>query len=288
MNAIIFEKTFRTQKRYQWLTLNYTLTGIDCNRKVSQSLKYEKCDAPIIWGAWDSNKIVDLRTSVVHSHKGNVLTLDTPLLGVRHPNSIEHIRAGLNGWMGDYNTSNVTPDRWNKISKHLNIEIKPFKPKGEDILIACERTNSYVSVNEESVQSWVDKTIQELRKYTDRKIVVRAKPTGPELRLNKNYENVVLQNDKKMLEVGEINYWALVARTSGIATKSVLDGIPTYVTYPKNHVYDIVEHTFQNIENPVEPDLSDWLSKIAYTTWTFEELQDGTMWRHFKDRFYED
>ena len=169
----------------------------------------------------------------------------------------------------------------------MNLQLKPFKPKGESILIACERTNAYVSRYEQKVEDWVDDVIYEIRKYSDRKIVVRAKPTGPRLTLKKKYENVVVENDKRMLEVGDINYWAVVARTSGIATKSVLDGVPTYSTYKDNHVYDIVEHSFENIENPVEPNLSGWLSKIAYTTWTFEELRDGTMWNHFKDRLYE-
>lgn len=288
MTAVVYEKTFRVSKRYQFETLNYTLTGITGQeRRVTLSDRYEKCQAPIIWGAWDTKEIIDCRTSVVHKHKGNFLHLDTPLLGVRHPNTIRHIRVGLNSWLGDYNNDNVTPARWNKLSKELNLQLKPFKPKGESILIACERTNAYVSRYEQKVEDWVDDVIYEIRKYSDRKIVVRAKPTGPRLTLKKKYENVVVENDKRMLEVGDINYWAVVARTSGIATKSVLDGVPTYSTYKDNHVYDIVEHSFENIENPVEPNLSGWLSKIAYTTWTFEELRDGTMWNHFKERLYE-
>jgi hypothetical protein len=285
MKAIVFRRTFREWKRYQRMAMECSCAGFDIDKEISSAKEYVKCEVPVIFGPWERRKIIDCRTSVAYTHQGDLMHLDCPLIGPRHPDEISHIRVGLNRWLWLPEELDNESDRWPKVSRELGLSSpQNFAPKGEDILVACDRIGSKGFFYKQ-FHKWIDNTINNIRKFSNRKIIIRAKHGGGRIALKREYLNTEVFNEKnQFLEVEDLNFWAIVARRGGMATKSVLAGVPTFTNEPANHAYCVSEHTFENIESPVAPDLSksDWLNKIAHVTWSFEEMKNGNMWSFFK------
>ena len=285
MQAIVFRKTIREHKHYQKTALECCYEGFDIDKKYSYSNQYEDCEVPVIFGPWERNKITNCRTSVAYTHQGNLMHLDCPLIGPRHPTKISHMRVGLGMWLWLPEELDNESDRWPKVSRELGLSSpQNFGPKGEDILVACDRIGSK-GFSKRKFHKWIDDTIKNIRKYSNRKIIIRAEHGGSRINLKKEYPNTEVFNEKnQFLEVEDVNYWAVVTRRGGMATKSVLAGVPTFTNESGNHAHCVSEHTFENIESPVPPDISgtNWLNKISHVTWSFEEMRNGDMWNFFR------
>jgi len=76
---------------------------------------------------------------------------------------------------GEYCNATPDPARWDLISKRLGISLKPWKKSGRDILICCQRDGGW-SMGNEQLMPWLVRTVQRIRKQSDRKIVVRFHP----------------------------------------------------------------------------------------------------------------
>ena len=75
---------------------------------------------------------------------------------------------------GEYCYDSPDPTRWEKLSRDLDIVVKPWNfNNGKNILICCQRDGGW-SMDGEGVVNWLMKTISELRKYTDRPVVIRS------------------------------------------------------------------------------------------------------------------
>ena len=69
-------------------------------------------------------------------------------------------------------------------------------------------------------------------------------------------------------------YHAVVNWSSNPSTQAVIAGVPAFVG-PSSLAYDVSNHDFSTIENPIMPDRTQWLNDLAYTEWTIEEISQG-------------
>ena len=77
---------------------------------------------------------------------------------------------------GEYCYDNPDPARWQKLKTHLNINLKPWNmDNGPTVLICCQRDGGW-SMDNQDVVPWLVKTINEIRHYTDRQIIIRFHP----------------------------------------------------------------------------------------------------------------
>lgn len=157
--------------------------------------------------------------------------------------------------------------------KELGRSIKPWK-YGEDILIVCpsEKVISDYCADL-SVDEWVDKTVSMISKISDRKIIVRQKPSKKE----RNRSSFV-----KSLE----NCHCIVTIHSMAAAESLCEGVP---------VFCLSEGAFSNfsssdltkIETPFYPDnRGDLLNCLSYLQFTQPEIASGKAWLRVKEYFY--
>lgn len=150
---------------------------------------------------------------------------------------------------------NVPDDRWRALK--LDQAIGPWNKSGRHIVVA-DTGFDYWDVFAD--RQWVARTVAELRRYTDRKIIVRDKET-----------NVPL--DQHLAGAH-----ALVAHGSIAAVEAVVMGCPVFVD--KLSAAALVGETdFSKIETPVYPEREKWLHSLAYHQWNEFELVDGTLWR---------
>lgn len=151
--------------------------------------------------------------------------------------------------------------------KRHNIKIKPWKKTGRHILITTQSELWYSLVFNDTRENWLDRTTKELKKYTDRPIVIRYKPSPREIK-------------KDPLDIYEAmkNAWAVVTHSSNTAVQAILEGIPAFSTY-ECAALTIGSNDLSLIESPRYPDgRFEWASCLADNQWTLNEMRHGVCW----------
>lgn len=161
-------------------------------------------------------------------------------------------------------------DRW----KALGIKLQPRK-FGNKIVVAApdEKPCRYYGINQDQ---WVQQTVEELKKYTDRPIEVRH-------RAPKRIDRVVTAPLNQVLAQG---VHALVTYNSVAAVESILAGVPAFVLAPSHVAQPVASKELSQIENPYWPDrdrLDAWCHSMAYGQYHVRELRDGTAFRMMQE-----
>jgi hypothetical protein len=236
---------------------------------------------------------LNFRKTIIKNQRktGNhVLTIDSNLFLYADPgNTHSYLRFSLNGIFpttGNYFTNNVDPARWEKIKKDLNINIMPWRTEGDHILICLQRNGGW-SMDKTHVMDWCNKTIHEIKTYTDRKIVVRAHPGDKMVNtyLKINQPNVTISKNNSITDDLK-NAWATVTYNSSPGVVSALNGIPVFVTDPsakRSQAYDVANTDLSKILNPEIFDRQQWIEKISMSHFNFEDLLNGTAWKIIRE-----
>lgn len=143
-------------------------------------------------------------------------------------------------------------DRFEK----LNLEISPQKSTGSYIIVSepTEDASNYYDL-----QNWTNNTVEELKKYTDRKIILHNR------------------NSKVPLDELLKNAWAFVSDHSSAGFKAMLKGVPAFYTNKTlKEVGDIRNIEKHKINEKI-------ISNLAYCQWTLAEIASGEAW-HFISR----
>ena len=219
----------------------------------------------------------------------NTIVIDSNLfnyeVGKFHPH--HYSRYSMNGVFpttGKYFWDNPDPNRWKQISKDLNLNLKDWKRNGNHILLACQRNGGW-SMGGYDVVEWIENTTQELRKYTDRPIIVRGHPGDRRANqyLNKGRYNV---SSAEKISQDFRNAWATVTYNSSPGVASAIEGIPVFVTDPNpkmSQACEVANTDLSQIENPKNFERQKWIEKLSMCHWKFEELSNGSAWEHMRN-----
>jgi hypothetical protein len=149
----------------------------------------------------------------------------------------------------------VPDDRWKFLK--LDNSINPWNKSGSHIVVADTLPDYWNLFCDEN---WCKRTVEELKQYTSRKIVIRDKESKRPL-----YEELK-------------NAHCLVAHGSIAAVESVIMGCPVFVSGISAAKF-MGQTDFSKIETPVYPDRQKWLHALAYSQFNEKELVDGTLWK---------
>lgn len=233
-----------------------------------------------------------LRKNVLKNQKLNnkkTCIIDSNLFLYADPgNTKTYLRYSLDGVFpntGEYFWDNPDPNRWKSISKNLNIALKDYRTSGDHILICLQRNGGW-SMGSIDVMTWCTHVIAEVRKYSDRKIIVRAHPGDKKAKeyLKLNTPNVEISKNSNILDDFR-KCWAVITYNSSPAVAAGIEGIPVYVTDPNpitSQAYPIANTNLKTIENPQMVDRQNWIEKISMCHWNFSELTNGQAWQHIK------
>jgi hypothetical protein len=135
---------------------------------------------------------------------------------------------------------------------------------------------------------WLVKTVQQIRKVSDRKIVVRFHPGDKGILRHKRalaryrLPNVVVSHSDNILMDFETAH-CVVNFNSSPAVAAAIEGVPIFVLDPARSQAAEVAHTdLKDIEQIKEFDREHWIQSMAQMHWTLDELKDGTAWRHLR------
>jgi hypothetical protein len=255
------------------------------------------CDVALIQGfVHEHGKTaphLQLRHNAVLLQKNNnkrSLIVDSNLFLYADPNNTKtYLRYSFDGVFpttGFYFDRDIDPTRWSKISRDLNISLKPWRTQGDHILICLQRHGGW-SMGGLSVQTWLDQTITQIRQYSGkRQIVVRTHPGDKKIKsILKIYGNGVRLSVNERLVDDLRNAWATVVYNSSPSIASIIEGIPAFVTDPnpqRSQSYKVANTDLSRLENPEMLDRQQWIERISMCHWNFEELRSGNAWNFFK------
>jgi hypothetical protein len=145
------------------------------------------------------------------------------------------------------------------------ITLKNFTP-GRKILVAPPSTKSFSVWNMDQEQ-WINETVAEIKRHTDRPIEIRPKRPRTD-RLKTDTIEEALANDVH----------CLVTFNSEAAVEAIMQGKPAIVLGP-NAAGVLSSKSLSEIETPRSPPLDEreaWLCHLSYSQFTFTEIADGT------------
>ena len=160
-----------------------------------------------------------------------------------------YFRIVKNDFIG-FDLKKYDSDRLNK----LDINFSPIRITGEYIILS---EPSIHMKNFFNVHNWVEETISNIKKYTDRKLYVHNK-----------FSEIPLEILLKRA-------WAFVSFQSTAGFKSMIKGVPAHFTHNKLSKINSLE----NIENG---EISfDVFKSLSYNQWTLQEMQEGLMNKYY-------
>lgn len=163
------------------------------------------------------------------------------------------------------------PDRF----EAFGIDIKPWRDNGRHVLVTTQSELFYRDRLGTTRQAWTDYVVANLRKATDRKIIVCHKPEAQD---SGNAAGAV------EFELHLIDAWALVAHSSSTMVKALIEGVPVF-SLGGSMASVMGRRDIWRIEEPRHPSgREQWLWNLAANQWTREELRDGTCWRMLDEK----
>lgn len=200
---------------------------------------------------------------------------------------------------GDYNAENCPPDRWDRIQQEQNIEIKDWHQPGSAILLLLQRPGDSSLKNliakHGTYDSFLKNTLTEIRKNTDRKIIIRLHPARVDKQLeiiNRcNLKNIELSQNNTgagLLNGGVGLYedfnraWAVVGFNTNALTESACEGLPTFSLCSSSMAWPVSNKSLTTLEKPDVFDRQQWLNNLAYCQWRTDEIEQGLPWQHLK------
>lgn len=260
--------------------------------------KQNQCDAAVIYGSYKAYRGSGhhkIKTSIAKSFD-NFVQLETPVIG-RSAKSIDHdyFRVGVNGFLwdeGKWGHEYIDHDRYKTVWKNLGYDIdQQWQTQGEHILILLQNPGD-ASLRGTDIFDWCYGAIDQIKKHTDRPIVVRPHPLPRKgftafANTIAMYDNVtmvenVLPNNLRPLELDFKNCYCAVSFASGSAVDAVLAGVPSLTNDPGNMAWEVSTHDFKDIENRYLGDRVAWMQKVAMCQWSVKEFESGSCWQHVK------
>lgn len=187
--------------------------------------------------------------------------IDTGYFGNRKLKDYHRVTKNAMQWLGPIE------DRPADRLERTRVKPRSMTP-GSKILIAPPSAKA-LSYWDMDPDTWVDQTITELRKHTDREIVVRMKQPR-EVRATVDTMEMALQQD----------IHAMVTFNSIAAVEALICGKPVFTMGP-NAAQPLANTDLAKIETPLRPDTDQvyaLLKCLAYHQFTVQEMNSGFAW----------
>lgn len=162
-------------------------------------------------------------------------------------------------------------DRWQRMA----ITLQPRRRTGSKIIVAApdEKPCVFYGID---LDRWISDTVNEIKKHTDREIIVRQRNKSRKTR------------NKDTLEQALLDAHALVTYNSIAATESVIAGVPAFVLAPCNAASPVSNTDLASIDDPWWPDTDlryAWAKHLAYGQFHYKELENGRAMKILKDTY---
>ena len=227
--------------------------SLSCSTIYAEDYLFDPCGIPFVWGVLRNSKnVIDFAIN----NNNHFLYADHAYFSRGHGTSY---RISANSF--ECNTYKQCPS--DRIDL-FDIDCQPWNKSGEKIIV-CPPTEYFVEAHK--AYGWLEKTLSDLKKYTNRTIIVRKKPKTGE-------KSISLAEQLKSAH-------ALVTHSSNVAIESICYGTPVFVS-ETSAASPVGLSDLSLIEKPIYPDRDLWLNNLSYAQFTFDEIKSGSFFDVFK------
>jgi lipopolysaccharide biosynthesis glycosyltransferase len=151
--------------------------------------------------------------------------------------------------------------------KKAGVKLTKFR-KGSKILL-CPPSSKVMTFFNLELDQWMEETLLELKKHTDREIIIRLKKGRSERLSTDTFEDALSKD-----------IHCVVTYNSIAAVESLILGKPA-ITLGPNAAQSLCSRSLEEIENPYVPTLDEvsaLMRHLSYSQFTLEELSNGYAW----------
>lgn len=228
-------------------------------------------NVPVIFRSMTQRKTVE----VCAEQNRDYFYIDTGYIGNLGKTKKWH-RVVKNGMQHSYPRFDLPSDRFDEICKRSEtgedyLRFRGWREEGSAILLVTpsEKPCKFYGVDR---NEWVENTISELRKHTDREIIVRDKTERRSDRVRKN---------SIFYQFIEDDIYSVVTYNSIAALEAIGFGIPAFTLAP-TAADSMCLKDLSMIESPYRADdekVTAWQNWLAYCQYTPNEMADGTAFK---------
>jgi len=270
-----------------------------CGGDITTSGNTNGYECAVIFGSYKKN-----RGRSAHQGKGKIIEsgipyiqLETQLIG-RPIDTAFHteFRVGVNGFLWDdakWGFDHIVQDRSTKVFGRNGYDTDINWKQDGDYILLCMQKVGDASLRGADVFAWTEQSVNQIRQYTDKKIIIRPHPL-----YRKSAQHNTLK--EKVLAVADVhwqeaditkpnfrpiaeqlkNAWCTVTYSSGTGIDAVINGVPNVACDTGSMAYDVSSKDIAEIENPYRGDKTEWANKIAHCQWNIDEFESGECWEH--------
>lgn len=172
----------------------------------------------------------------------------------------------------EYFRNNFPSDRFDR----FGIDIRPWRKGGDQILLAGMSGKS-AGTRGFGPLEWEQKTIEEIRRHTDKPIVYRPKPSWKDAEPIPG--TVFSSPDESLTEVLD-RCAGIVTLHSNVAVDALIHGVPVHAEQGVGSALSC-SSIAELVDGPGEPgDRAGLMNDIAYCQWNPDEMKSGDCWDH--------
>lgn len=258
-----------------------------------------ECDAVVVFGSTTRRKKDTERAIAIQKHRDKgrkIISFDSGLFGtfMRDCYNVSEsymFRIGIGDCVGggDFRCDNSPKDRYEAFKHHYKFSEKtPIIDKTKPILFLLQTERGWQYDNLEPYYLWARRTLESIRLYTDRPVVLRAHPSvdrNPTAMIAKGFDNVTIEYaDRTRRGVVESirNSSAVVTHSSSAVCESIVEGIPTFALDSRCVLYKYCQNDLSKINFDVDWSFREQLLyDMAYMSFHINELKQPEIARRF-------
>ena len=208
-------------------------------------------------------------------------------------NASSYLRYSLDGPFYDraeYANRNSDSRKWQEISQTLGISLDPPQTNlGGHVLICMQRDGGFAMKALDPLV-WLTQKIAEIRKYTDRTIMVRPhpgayKPTDFLQFRTRHYQThlgvQVLEPSTDRLTDNLQRAHAAVFFNSSASVAAACAGVPIFVDDASCVSWAVANKNIAKIESPEQFDRQQWIYDLAAAHWSDDDAKEGRIYQKF-------
>lgn len=229
-------------------------------------------DISVIWSVLWKGRMASNRLIYENAKKQGKSVIIIEVGNLKRGNTWRLCIDNINGDGEFSNDFELDADRPKKLGVILR---PPNENRKKDILICSQLSESLQWQGMPPMEEWIRQTVREIRKHSDRKIVVRPHPRSG---IKPNIPGTQLEIPKKIVNSYDdfdidYGYHCVINHNSGPAVQSAIAGTPI-ICDRSSLAYDVSEK-FENIEKISLPCREQWFLKLCHTEWSVQEISSG-------------
>ena len=203
-------------------------------------------------------------------------------------NTGTYLRYSIGGPFYDraeYANKNSGPEKWQEISNTLGVQLQTSQITCSGSILICMQRDGGFAMKTLNPIMWLSDKITELRKYTNRPIIIRPHPGEYTLTNFASFRKLkgvsVIDPAHSTLIDNLVNIHAVVLFNSSASVAAICAGIPVFADDSSCVSWAVANKNVSSIESPDIFDRQQWIQDLAAAHWSDTDAQTGKLYQKF-------